>query len=220
MGHKSGRETLYWYGNLDSFHTNYRDTLFKTIFEQMVLSAGSVEALVVQLKATKWVSTNAAAYTCGGKCGPECRHFYQPRTRKTFNKILADQKVSFMCITKTVPCKWHDNYEKWCAELTRELAKTGAARKPRKILELKQNKSKCELHFRQYETQRRYYLMIIIIMIIMIAYWHAFFCKYHAPLHACCFCSSLNFICARPPCLRSLVASNSQSGWGTMSRCG
>eukprot|EP00808_Paulinella_micropora_P021250 g58276.t1 len=138
MGAKSGRETLYWYGTLDSFYKSYTDDIFKTIFKEMVISAGSVEALIVQLSATNWVSENAYAYTCGGMCGADCRHFYKPRTRKTLNKILADVKVSFRL---------------------RSL-RLNLGRKPRKdnkrVLKLQQLVEKCDRHFRQYETQRSY----------------------------------------------------------------
>eukprot|EP00808_Paulinella_micropora_P007343 g34346.t1 len=161
IGAKSGRTTLYWYGTLDSFHDNYRDKAFPTIFEQMVIASGSVEKLVVlDLRGTQWVTDNSAAYICGGKCSAGCQHFYKPRTRKTLTKLLADEKVSFRCITKTVPCKWHNNYDKWKLERDRELDKLAKNPKKRdlinkKLQTLNENIRKCERHFRQYETQRR-----------------------------------------------------------------
>ena len=154
MGAKSGRDTLYWYGTLDSFHDQYKTTFFPNIYAQMVSDAGSVERLVADMKAGKWVVQNAQAYICQGRCGTACHHFYQPRSRPTLNKMLKDSDISFRCITKTVPCHWHDNWDRWKAELAREEAKK-ENRNLKLIQKLKIRCQRAQKHDDCYQVQRR-----------------------------------------------------------------
>jgi len=156
MGAKSGRDTLYWYGTLDSFYENYRSTTFPNIYAQMVSDAGSIERLVADMKGGKWVVQNAQAYICKGRCSTACRHFYQPRTRPTLNKMLADSDISFRCITKTVPCHWHDNWDRWKAELAREEAKQEGENRDLKLIQkLKVRVARAKKHDDCYQVQRR-----------------------------------------------------------------
>jgi hypothetical protein len=156
MGAKSGRDTLYWYGTLDSFHDSYRNEFFPNIYKQMVAEAGTISNLLYALHGTEWATANAEAYVCGGNCGSTCHHFYKPRNWKTVQKILKEEGVKFRCITKTVPCRWHDNWERWKSELRREQAKPEGKQNLKQIQRLKAKLVRCQRHDDQYQAQRRY----------------------------------------------------------------
>lgn len=160
LGAKSGSNAAFWFGTFDSFHKWFRTTAHPNIFAQMVAEAGGYEQLAVQSKGSKWVEENTEAYLCQGRCvtpGSKevCHHNYKPRNRKTVGKILREQEVIFRCITKTVPCKWHDNWDRWKEELKREEAKEGSNRNAVKLKRLKEKLRKCLKHDAQYQVQRR-----------------------------------------------------------------
>jgi len=165
LGAKSGSNAAFWFGKLDSFHEWFRTTGHPLIFEQMVGDAGGIEQLGKQYKFGKWFQQNAEAYICQGACveegsGEVCHHNYAPRSRPTVANILKEEEVLFRCITKTVPCKWHDNYERWKAELTRLESSTGK-RNHEKIHRLREKLKKCVKHEAQYNVQRRFSLYLL-----------------------------------------------------------
>eukprot|EP00808_Paulinella_micropora_P014067 g17243.t1 len=124
-------------GTLNSFHDQYKITFPPKIYAQMVSDAGSVERLVADMKAGNLSSLLSAAFP------------------STLNKMLKDSDISFRCITKTVPYHWHDNWDRWKAELSREEAKT-----ENRNLQLKQKlKIRCQRakkHDDCYQVQRSY----------------------------------------------------------------
>lgn len=160
LGAKSGSNAAFWFGSLDSFHKWFRTTAHVELFAQMVEESGGLDHLLVKMNGGKWVTENGKAYECKGQCvapgsNDVCHHNYVPRSRPTVTKILKDEDVIFRCITKTVPCKWHDNWDRWKAELVREEAKTAEQRVDEKIKRLKEKIRKCIKHDVQYKVQRR-----------------------------------------------------------------
>ena len=165
---KSGSNAAFWFGSLDSFHAWFRTTAHPQIYAQMVEESGGFEQLAQIMQGGKWMEQNSAAYLCKGACVKPgstdvCHHNYVPRNRKTVGKILKDEDVLFRCITKTVPCKWHDNWDKWKAELLREEALTEDKRSLIKIKNLREKIKKCERHDEQYKVQRRSLLASVVL---------------------------------------------------------
>lgn len=162
LGAKSGSNAAFWYGNLDSFHDWYRTDAHPNIYKRLCSESGGWRKLVENMNGGKWVTDNAQAMLCEGKCVQQgssdvCHHFYRPRSRPTVASILREQEVFFRCVSKTVPCKWHDNWEKWKKELTRlEQQVEKDAKTAKKIRKLKNKVAKCQRHDDQYQVQRRY----------------------------------------------------------------
>jgi len=156
---KSGSNALFWYGNLDSFWKWYRTEAHPNIYKQMCEEAGGWKQLVMKMGGGQWVTQNTAAYLCQGRCVPKageevCPHFYKPRNPATVRKIFKEKDLHFRSITKTVPCQWHDNWEKWKKQLAREKAKPDHKRNGKKIRKLQSKVEKCKRHDAQFQVQR------------------------------------------------------------------
>jgi len=157
---KSGSNALFWYGNLDSFWKWYRTEAHPNIFKQMCEESGGWKQLVAKMGGGQWVTQNTAAYLCQGRCVKKnseevCTHYYKPRNPATVRKVFKDKQLHFRSITKTVPCQWHDNWQKWEKQLKRLKAK-GDPRYKTKIRKLQSKVDKCKRHDDQFQVQRGY----------------------------------------------------------------